>query len=125
MTKVTHYSFYLQDRIATHSGKIMKGLFKKYPYPYYNVIVGIVSWKWGAMYHFKERNPIKQLNGKPWTLGQYCTSEVPVLSYYRKAAANTMVIGKHLAVLNNWFRFYNDQGYYHFQTHCIGIKNFF
>ena len=105
--------------------EIMNGLFKKYGSRGYNVIVGIVSWKWGAMSHFKEgtKNSINQLNGKPWTLGQYCTSEVPVLSYYRKAAANTMVIGRHLAVLNNWFRFNIEQGYYYpFQTHCIGIK---
>ena len=95
--------------------EIMNGLFKKYGSRGYNVIVGIVSWKWGAMSHFKEgtKNSINQLNGKPWTLGQYCTSEVPVLSYYRKAAANTMVIGRHLAVLNNWFKFYNDQGVIH------------
>ena len=104
--------------------EIMKGLFKKYYN--YNIVVGIVSWKWGAMSHFKDglKNQINQINGKIWKR-EWCTSQLPVLSYYRKAAANTMVIGRHLAVLNNWFKFYNDQEYYHFQTHCIGIKYFF
>ena len=105
--------------------EIMKGLFNKYGSRGYNVIVGIVSWNWGSMSHFKEISGIKQFNGKPWTLFQYCTSKVPIFSYYRKAAANTIVIGRHLAVLNNWFRFNIEQGYYYpFQTHCIGIKNF-
>ena len=99
--------------------EIMKGLFKKYYN--YNIVVGIVSWKWGAMAHFKEdkMNMFNQFTSD----FEWCTSPLPVFLFYRKAAANTMVIGRHLAVLNNWFRSNIEQGYYYpFQTHCIGIK---
>ena len=101
--------------------EIMKGLFNKYGSWGYNVIVGIVSWKWGAMAHFKEdkMNMFNQFTSD----FEWCTSPLPILSFYRKAAANTMVIGKHLAALNSWFRSNIEQGYYYpFQTHCIGIK---
>ena len=103
--------------------EIMKGLFNKYGSWGYNVIVGIVSWKWGAMAHFKEdkMNMFNQFTSD----FEWCTSPLPILSFYRKAAANTMVIGKHLAALNSWFRSNIEQGYYYpFQTHCIGIKKY-
>ena len=106
---------------------IMEGVFKKYSE--FKVVVGLVGWLFGSM----SKEPLDRRVGTgiigvgillsfydAFQNGLVCQNTIlgGETERYKKPAANTMVIGKHLAKLNGKFKAAFAKHY------CIGTTNF-